>query len=631
VLALVAVVVTLTFAEALGVVAGEGVCFDDPLHAVVISIAAAIIVVVGRYAKGMRRRYYERATVSRSSCDTRHSNMRHELGCAWHHRCLGCTVHLMLRCAALVSLALAACGDNIHTIGPAPLRRMSNTEYTYALSDLFPTVAIAIPPLPADAAVAGFDNEAQAQQPSDLRISRFEEVANLYAEQLTKDSAATSLVTGCSSWQTPTESAQCSATFIRNVGARLFRRPLHADEEERLLRRFSSWAMSVDFLAAVQLTLSAMLQSPQFLYRAEPTVDSELDSGVAKPVEPYAMASRLSFFLWESVPDDELLAAAARGELQTVASVREHATRMLNDSRALRVTWDFHRQWLALDRILNDEHDVRAADIDPAWSAATKVSALHESRLFIENSFQRAGTFADLMTSRSAWVDSQMSRVYGVSHAGEPTAWNEVILDNNQRAGILTRAAFLAGTSHRGGTSPPVRGNAVMLRLLCKLPAPPPPDADLSMPMQDPNVGPQTNRQLFEDRTATPKCQQCHKSLNGFGFGFENYTASGRYVTDDKNLPIDSRGVITGTDDDRSFANAVELSMALQQSRTVYRCAASQWLRYALGRAITDDESYLADDITDAFVASHGDIRELLLNIVSAETFRMRKHQGQQP
>ena len=525
---------------------------------------------------------------------------------------------------ALLLIAAVACGDNIAAVGPAPLRRLSNLEYRYALADLFPTVAVELPPLPTDTAVAGFENEVQAQQPSDLRIARFEEVANLYASAATNDDAAVRLLTGCASWATPTEAAACGAQFVRTMGAKLFRRPLLVDEEDRLLRKLTAWSMSVDFPGAVRLSLSAMLQAPQFLYRPEPALALDAAPGSIAPVEPYAMASRLSFFLWESVPDDELLAAAARGELRTAANIREQATRMLADPRAARLIWDFHRQWLALDRILNDEHDYRTPDIDAAWTVKTKDSMLRESQLFVENSFLRVGTFADLMTSRSAWVNAEMARIYGVPAPGTADAWAETTLPDDQRAGLLTRAAFLAGTSHRGGTSPPVRGNAVMLRLLCRLPAPPPPGADLSMPMQDPRIGPQTNRQLFEDRTSTPACRGCHRALNGIGFGFENYNAAGRFVTQEHGLTIDAASHLFGTDVDGAFAGGIEFSAAMQRSRDVYSCASQQWLRYALGRAATDDEAGLIGDLTDQFMASKGDIRQLLLAIVTATTFRMR-------
>ena len=131
---------------------------------------------------------------------------------------------------------------------------------------------------------------------------------------------------------------------------------------------------------------------------------------------------------------------------------------MFSDDRVKRVYWSFHRQWLGLDRILLDEHAARADGVDPAWNKTTQASALLESRLFVENVLGQGGTLADLFTSRRAWIDAEMSRIYGVAAPPDST---EVSLPEGERAGLLTRVAFLAGYSHRGATSPPVRGNFI--------------------------------------------------------------------------------------------------------------------------------------------------------------------------
>jgi hypothetical protein len=526
---------------------------------------------------------------------------------------------------ACVIVAAVGCGEDhaAPVVGPAPLRRMSNREYLNALADLFPDQAPALPPLPADTDVAGFENAAEAQQPSDVRIARFEAIANLYAEGATRDPAAVQALVGCDSWTTPTEEAACARQLIEHTGRKLFRRPVTAEEQDRFTLRFAAWKASIDFEAAVQLTLSAMLQSPQFLYRPEPALPGGGAPGLAA-VEPYAMASRLSFLLWESVPDEPLLEAAAQDQLRTEDQVRAQAERMLDDPRARRMLWDFHRQWLGLERVLSDEHQVRTPEVDPGWTASTPAAAVEESRRFVEN-VAPGGTLRDLLTSRRAWVNGDLARIYGVPAPSDPAAWQEVELPAAERAGLLTRAAFLAGTSHRGGTSPPIRGNAIQLRMLCRLPVQPPPDADLSMPIAAPDDGPKTNRMLFEARTAPPQCQGCHVGLNGLGFGFEHYNAAGGFQSQEQGLAIDATGAITGTDVDGRFDGALALSATLGDSEQVYRCAAQQWLRFALGRAPVGAELQLVEALTAQFLGSGGDLRALVLDIVTAPTFRMRK------
>lgn len=514
-------------------------------------------------------------------------------------------------------------------VGPAPLRRLSNQEYLNALRDLFPAPHPALPDLPDDALVAGFDNAAEAQKPSDVRIARYEAIANLYAEALTADPAAVAALVGCADWTTPEAAASCASAFVARLGSRIFRRPLDDDEQQRFTSRLLAWSDAIDFEGAVRLTLSALLQSPQFLYRPEPigAVASSSDGLVA--VEPYAMASRLSFLIWQGLPDDGLLDAAARDQLRTADQIGAQALRLLADARARRVFWDFHRQWLGLDRIEDPEHAARTPEVDAGWTGATQLSAAEESRRLVENVLFDDGTFRGLLTSRRSWIDAELARVYrlpspAVEPGSSPGGWDEVALPESERAGILTRAAFLAGYSHRGGTSPPLRGNAIRMRLLCGAPVSPPPDADLSPPVADPGAGPQTNRMLFEARTRSPACQACHAGLNGLGFGFESYDAAGAFQTRDDGLPVDARGHILGTDVDGAFTGAIELSEALSRSQSVYSCATQQWVRYALGRAAVDAEAPLVEALAARFLASDGDVRGLLLDIVTAPTFRLQ-------
>jgi hypothetical protein len=200
--------------------------------------------------------------------------------------------------------------------------------------------------------------------------------------------------------------------------------------------------------------------------------------------------------------------------------------------------------------------------------------------------------------------------------------WTQVILPASQRAGLLTRVAFLAGYSHAGATSPPVRGSAIELRLLCHLPISPPPGVDLSQPAAPPGSGPETNRTLFEQRTSPPACQGCHQSLNGFGFGLESYNAAGIYQTTDDGLPVDATGVITGTDVDGPFDGGVQLSGILANSTVVHACATTQWVRFAMGRAPVDAEQAYLTQMAGDFKSSGGDVRGLLEAIVLSPIFR---------
>lgn len=510
-------------------------------------------------------------------------------------------------------------------VGPSPLRRLSNQEYLFSLQDLFPEVQAELPVLPNDGDVGGFENAVEGQAPSDVRVARYEAIASTYAAAVTVDADAVRALVGCD-YSSPALAHACAESFVASTGRRLFRRPLGDEERDRVLVRFQRWANALDFEAAVQLTLSALLQSPQFLYR--PELPSEQDGKAALVhVDPYALASRLSFFLWASVPDEALLSAAAADELRTTTQIVQQATRMLKHVRAKRVLWDFHRQWLGLDRVLDEEHAVRTPEVDEHWTPQRQQAVYDESRLFVQNVLADGGSLKDLLLSRRAWLDDDLRELYGVP-AGEREsndAFREVELPAGERAGILTRGAFLAGHSHRGATSPPIRANALQLRLLCRPPAPPPANLDTTPPEANVTDGPQTNRMLFEARTAQPVCRSCHRSLNGIGFGFESFNAAGKFTRLDHGLPVDSSGHLYGTDVDRDYTDAIGLSEALSESRDVSRCAVQQWLRYALGRAPVEGEAKLIDTLTTRFVREGSSVHDLLLGVVTSPSFRYQQ------
>lgn len=513
----------------------------------------------------------------------------------------------------------------LQQVGSAPLRRLSNQEYLNALQDLFPDQVSELPPLPRDADVGGFENDADSQTPSDVRIARYAAIAELYAAAATRDAAAVARLVACDLSVTAMR-AGCAEHFVTRMGTRLFRRPLEAEERERFMQLFQRVERAVDFDAAVQLTLTAMLQAPAFLYRPE-LFTTDAAPGEPLALSSYAMATRLSFLLWESVPDQTLLDAAERDQLRLPEQLRAQAERMLSDARAKRVFWDFHRQWLGLDRLLDDEHSVRAPAVDTRWSLTRRDALLAETRRFVENVSTQGGTLADLLQRRSAWVDRESADLYGLPALAAGEDIRQVELPPTERAGVLTRAAFLAAYSHRGATSPPVRANAIQLRMLCRLPMPPPAAADTTPPTASPTDGPLTNRALFEERTRPAACMGCHKGLNGLGFGFEHYTASGAFTATDQGLPVDARGSLLDSRGISQFDGAVQLSKLLSESRELHRCALSSWLRFAMGRANDPRESALVESLTERSLQG-ASLRELLLQIVVSPTFRLGRGEG---
>lgn len=489
--------------------------------------------------------------------------------------------------------------------GPSPLRRLTRRQYENVSADVFGFVVPGREVLPDDAIIGGFEGAAEAQTPSELLISRAQRSAEQLATYVVADRARLARVLGCEQWSSDAEQRVCTEALINGLARRLSRRPLSLEEAARLREDVTRWTAAVDFEGAMQLVLERLLQSPAVLYRPETSADG------------YALASRLSFLLWESAPDEALLTEAAAGRLSTREQVRAQATRMLNDVKARRAMWNFHRQWLGLERLMLDEHTVRTPEVDAAWTEASQQAALAETQAFVEHVMAEEGTLAALLTSRRAWLDAESARLYGVTtfQPGQGT-----VLDGAQRAGVLTRVAFLASTSHRGATSPPIRGNALGLKLLCRQPTPPPPGIDTTPPAKPP-TGARTTRQLYVERTAQQPCAGCHFSLNALGFGFEHYDAAGKFRAMEDGLPIDATMTASVGDVEGPLDGALELSARLAQSKDVQGCATQMWLRHALGRAPVEAERPWMEAMTARFVASEGDVKGLLLDVVSSPTF----------
>jgi hypothetical protein len=489
-----------------------------------------------------------------------------------------------------------------------PLRRLSPTQYDHTVADLFPGAEIPPQSLPADPLVHGFDNHAAAQTPSALLVEAWLRAATAVA---------------AAAWERPTwlpcapdggpDPAGCAAAFVEDFGRRAFRRPLTsaeaADFEALLLDVFLA---DRDFGAAVQVTIQAFLLSPDFLFLPELGAGAP---GERIALDGHAVAARLSYLLWSGPPDDALLDAAAAGALDDPDGIEAEARRMLADPRAERGLADFHRQWLAVPRLAK-------ADPDPAtypiWDEELRASMREELDGFVRHVlFAGEGTLPSLLLDRTFTGDAAVARVYGVGPGdGE--------LPAGERAGALTRAAWLTATAKPVHPSPVQRGIYVLDHLLCDPPPPPPANIDTSA--VDAAAGdPRTNRERYEVHSTTPVCASCHLSIDGIGMGFEHYDSVGRFRVTDAGFPVDATATLASGDlDGASYDGALELSALLADSADAHRCYATHWLRYGLGRTEATGDAAELSPIARAFYEGGGDVPGLLIALVRSETFRTR-------
>lgn len=512
----------------------------------------------------------------------------------------------------------AECSDAVLDPGEAPLRRMTHTQYNNTVRDLFPGADIPPQTILVDPKVNGFENNSEVQAPSALLVEQYQKAA------LAVTAAAMAKPDGflpCPADGGP-DPATCGHDLLRDLGARAFRRPLAADEEAAYLTFFDQQMAEHNFNVGLQLAMQAILQAPPFIYFPEFGGDPLVDQPELVALTGHELAARLSYFLWDTTPDEALLAAATAGDLDEIAGIEAEVLRMLDDPRARTSLVNFHRQWFDLDKIAEVNPDLATY---PEFTPALRTSMRSEIDRFVESTiFDGAGTFAALLTSPATTVDTQLAALYKVA-APPPDTWTDVNLPASERSGILTRAGFLARTAHAVHPSPVRRGVFVLSRLLCVPPAPPPPNVNTSPPDESDPDQPKTNRERYAKHTAQDTCGGCHQSIDGVGFGFENYDALGKWRTLDNTYPVDASGELIGTDVDGPFVGALELSQKLATSTQAHNCVVSQVYRYALGRNTGLDDLCSLADLRGQFAAASGDIRALLLAVVTSDAFRFRR------
>jgi hypothetical protein len=500
--------------------------------------------------------------------------------------------------------------------GDAPIRRMTRFEYNNTVRDLLGDATNPADGFGAEEEALGFNNNAANLVTSSALAEKYMVAAEGISERAT---TPLSNVVGCD----PTAAGEepCAREFIDEFGKRAFRRPLTVEEADMFFGLWQVGRVETDFTVGVQLVIQAALQSPPFLYRVEFGVPPEGGAQVAQ-LDGWETASRLSYLLWGSMPDDELFAAAEAGELSTKDQIAAQARRMLDDPKARDAVANFHQQWLDYDRIANVGKD---AGLFPDWSSAVGQLMREETRAFVDHVvFAGEGSFQALLTAPYSFMNEELAAFYGVSGVSGDE-YRKVDLDATQRAGLLTIGTLLTINAHSNQTSPVHRGKLVREQLLCDLMPPPPPDVMITVPEPDPES---TAKERFAEHSANPACSGCHVLMDPIGFGFENYDAIARFRTKDNGQTIDASGELSQSDIDGPFDGAVDLASRLAGSQQVQSCYAQQWFRYAYGRGETSGDACTLEWLDARFDDSGGDVKELLVALTQTDAFFYRKVGG---
>ena len=420
--------------------------------------------------------------------------------------------------------------------------------------------------------------------------------------------------------------------FMTRFISKAFRRPARLEEIDRFSKAIAAAETRGDkWEAGIQQVIQAVLVSPKFLFR--PELESHGPSTESQPLSDYELASRLSYFLWSSMPDDELLGLADKKKL--TANLETQVRRMLKDPKSRALTENFGVQWLQLRRLNNLNPD---AKLFPAFNVRLKSAMLEETTMFIDTIVREDRSVLDMIDGNFTFLNEPLAQHYkiadtngnpmyqkSVKNPGKPIKGNDFVrvdLTNNpERSGLMTQASILAVTSNPTRTSPVKRGKWVLDQLLGTPPPPAPPD----VPSLEKTELKGTLRERLTQHRANPACANCHDRMDPIGFAFENYDALGAFRTKDADKPIDPSGAFPNG---QTFSGATELKAQLKKKKDLFsRCLTEKMLTYALGRGVEVYDNRSVEHIMDALGKDHYRFSTLAIEIVKSEPFRMRKGQ----
>ncbi len=499
--------------------------------------------------------------------------------------------------------------------GPIAMRRLTEAQYRATIADVLGEDLVVAGRFEPDSRVAGLlavGTSHVSVTPSGFE--QYESIARGVAAQALDAEHRATLVP-C----TPTDTTDdaCAAAFVRTVGRRLFRRPLADSELEPWVAIARDAASELgSFHAGLEVALATLLVAPEFLFRVETSEHDPVSGG--ERLTSIAMASRLSYFLWNTAPDEELLAAAERGDLVDDELLAAQVDRLLASPRVETSVREFFSDVYGFDAI--DEGLVRKDPvIFPAFSQDLILDAKEQTlRVVIEHLLAEDGDYRELFTTRRSFMTRRLGLVYRVpvrtADGWEPFEFPE----DSRRAGILTHASLLALHSHPGRSSPTLRGKFIREAILCQDVPPPPGNIDFSMFADDAAQNRSTARGRLEAHVASPACAGCHNLMDPIGLALENMDGIGTERETENGSPIDPSGELDGT----PYDDAPGLGRAIAQHQRLVPCLVESLVKYAVGREPVPGERELLTWLQDRFAESGYRLRDLMRLVVLSDAFR---------
>ncbi len=405
----------------------------------------------------------------------------------------------------------------------------------------------------------------------------------------------------------------CVREILGAFATRAFRRPVSADEIDRLMGLVDVARGEGDSVErGIELAIHGILTSPHFIFR--PELDADPESAVPHPVGDHEMASRLSYFLWSSMPDEALFQAAADGDLRGEAGIEQQVQRMIDDARSDRFVENFAGQWLYTRALKNHQPDY---NYFPAYDQALGNAMRRETELFLREFLRQDLPIPEMLTAKFTFVNDRLAAHYGLDVQGPEMV--KVDLADGTRGGLLKQAGILTVTSYPTRTTPVKRGKWVLTQLLCDPPDPPPAGVE-GLKIEEVPTG--TIRERLAAHSQAEPCKGCHAIIDPAGFALEHYDGIGAWRTEENGFPVDATGELpTG----ETFEGADEMAQLLSKDPRFTRCLTKQLVTYALGRGVEEADAPFLEQIEKGLPERGNTLRGLIELVATSEPFRMRR------
>ncbi len=517
--------------------------------------------------------------------------------------------------AMTIALVVAACGQSepASVAGPPNIRRLTEVQYRNIIADVFGggiSVGGQFDPIVKVGGLYALGARSAGMAPSGLE--QFERRASSIATQVTSSPNREALIP-CAPQNTNAADDDCASQFFARIGRLLYRHTLSKEEiAEMVAVSRDAATIKQDFYLGIKAGLAGMLVSPQFLF----VVDST-QAGKANEVAltAYAKASRLSFFLWDTTPNEDLLSAAEKGELDTSAGVARYVDLMIASPRVEGGVRSFFSDMLGLDDFSGVEKD---SIVYPSYSLAVASDAKEQTlRTIADLLVTKRGDYRDLFTTRDTFISGPLGRIYHIRVDRPDGGWMPYTFRPDEgRAGIITLVSFAAQYAHPGRSSPTLRGRAIREGLLCQKVPDPPGDVNFSL-FNDPNSPNKTARQRLEAHAVNATCAGCHKVTDPIGLALERIDGAGQARAIENGVEINSAGDLDGV----PYADAVGLGKAMHDNPAVPACLVQRVLSYALGRTLTLQDRAFTDYLGKSFAGDGYRVSDLLRKIATSKPF----------